>query len=346
MSRMLYCSIAAAVVLSVGAARAAEVEAVLPKETQQVMYVNFRQALDSDIVKKYAKSQIDQAMKSEEVKKTIEALGLDPLKDIDNLSVGFWNDKEKSEMNGVAILRGKFDAKKLFAAVKVEAEKSDAKVSIEDIKEDGLEIKVVKMTNENSNEKPFFATVADEKTIIGGSDKKYLVGAMKAFNGKEKSKLDKKLSDLVLKQDAKATMYFCGVVEGQLNEIPDLSQLSNLGINGEELAKQIKEMSTISVTVRLEKEVSLEMVFGMKDADSADGLSGNLDKLIDAAKTFLPLVVQSQPNLAKAKPILDDLTSSLKAKSKDKDVTFGFKIKAESIAEAAGGSDDKDDKDK
>ena len=44
-------------------ARAAEVDPLLPAETESVMFVNVRQVLDSDLVKKYALGQIKQALK-------------------------------------------------------------------------------------------------------------------------------------------------------------------------------------------------------------------------------------------------------------------------------------------
>ncbi len=331
--RRLLPGLMAAVLLTVGTVRAAEVNTLLPKETEQVMNFNFKQVLESDIIKKYAKTQIDQMLKGEQVKQYTESFGLDPLKDIDSLTVGLWGSGE--DMNVVGVLRGRFDPKKLFEAAKAESDKNADKVKIVDIKQDGKEYKAVKASGDTG--KPMFISVADEKTLVGSTDEKLLVGALNAFNNKEKAKLNKKLSDLVLKQDEKASMYYAAVVEGKLNELPDLSQLSAVGIDGESLKKSLKSMSTISMTLRLGEEVAMEMSMGMKDADTADEMTTNLDKLIDAAKTFLPLAGAQAPQ---AKDIISDLTSTLKAKSKGSDVTFGFKIKAKSIAAASGKGDD------
>ena len=333
--RRLLPGLMAAVLLTVSTVRAGEVDTLLPKETEQVMNFNFKQVLESDIIKKYAKTQIDQMLKGEQIKQYTEAFGLDPLKDIDKLTVGLWGSGE--EVNVVGVLRGRFDPKKLFDAAKVESDKTPDKIKIVDIKIDGKEYKAVKATGDNG--KPMFISVADEKTLVGSSDEKLLAAALTAFNNKEKAKLTKKLSDLVLKQDEKASMYYAAVIDGKLKEkdIPDLSQMSAVGIDGDSLKKSLLKMNTVSMTVRLGEEAALDIAMGMKDADSADEMTTNLDKLIDAAKTFLPLAAGQAPQ---AKDIIADLTSSLKAKSKDSDVTFGFKIKAKSIANAPGKGDD------
>jgi hypothetical protein len=333
--RRLLTGLMAAVLLTVSTVRAGEVETLLPKETEQVMNFNFKQVLESDIIKKYAKTQIEQMLKGEQVKQYTEAFGLDPLKDIDRLTVGIWGSGE--ETNVVGVLRGRFDPKKLFEAAKAESDKTPDKVKLVDIKLEGKEYKAIKATGDNG--KPMYISVADEKTLVGSSDEKLLAGALTSFNNKEKSKLNKKLSDLVLKQDDKASMYYAAVIDGKLKEkdIPDLSQMSAVGIDGESLKKSLLKMNTMSMTVRLGEEAALDISMGMKDADAADEMSTNLDKLIDAAKTFLPLAGQQAPQ---AKGIIADLTSSLKAKSKDSDVTFGFKIKAKSIAAATGKDDE------
>lgn len=323
--------LAVAVVVSATTTRAAEVDKLLPKETEQVVHVNVKQILDSDIIKKYALGQIKQAMQGEEVQKQLSTLGLDPLKDIETLTAGIWG-KDQSDMNAVAILRGKFDAKKLFDSAKEQASKTPDKVSIE---EEG-DFKMVKIIGDK--DKPFFVSVADGTTIIGGSDKKLVTGSLTAFNKKDKAQLSKSLSDLVLKQDDKASVYFCGVVDGKLGDIPDgaFDQLGAIGVNGAAMKKQLQGMSTMAATVRLGKEVALDITMGMKDEDSAEefgGKAGNLTKLVDAAKTFLPLAAGQQP---KAKPLIDDVVKTLESKVKGKDVTIKVAVTADAIGSAAG----------
>jgi hypothetical protein len=326
--------LAAVLAVSVAAAaRSADVDPLLPKETEQVVHVNVKQILESDIVKTYALGQIKQAMQGEDVKKQLEALGLDPLKDVEKLTVGFWG-KDQSDMNAVVVLRGKFDPKKIFESAKAEAAKSPDKLSIED---EG-DAKLVKIANDSG--KPFFLTVADDKVVIGGTDKKLVAAALDGFNKKEKAKLGKELTALVLKQDDKASMYFCGVVEGKIDadKIPDdaFNQLKAFGIDGEAMKKQISAMSTVAMTLRLGKEVAMDITMGMKDEDTAEefgGKKGSLTKLIETGKQFLPLLGGQQP---KAKGLIDDVSKTLTSKVKGKDVTLSVAVTADAIGSAVG----------
>ena len=336
MRRFSRCLFAAVLLASAAAtARAAEVDPLLPKETEQVVHVNIKQILDSDIVKKYAMGQIKQALQGEQVKAQLEALGLDPLKDFERLSIGFWG-SGGADMNAQMILRGKFDAKKLFESAKDQAGKTPDKVSIE---EEG-DFKFVKIAGDNG--KPFFVSVADEKTIVGGTEKKLVTEGLTAFNKKEKAKLGKELTALVLKQDEKASLFYCGITEGKFSEVPAsaFDQLKAVGVDGEVFKKQLNGMLNMAVTVRLGKEVNLDMTMGMKDDDAAEefgGKKGNLTKLIDTAKTFLPLIGGQQP---KAKDLVDDLVNTLKADVKGKDVIVTLKVRADSIGSVAGKSDE------
>jgi hypothetical protein len=328
-SRWLFLA-AVAVVACSATTRAAEVDPLLPKETEQVFHVNMKQILDSDIIKKYALGQIKQALQGEQVQKVLEPLGVDPLKDVERMTAGIWG-KDQSDMNTVAVLRGKFDAKKLFDGAKDFASKNPDKVSLDE----ESDFKMVKIVGDNG--KPFFVSVADATTIIGGTDKKMVAASLNAFNKKEKAALAKGLSDLVLKQDEKASMFYCALVEGKLAEIPDsaFDQLQAVGVNGATMKKQLQNMSTMAMTVRLGKEAAMDITMGMKDEDSAEefgGKAGNLTKLIDTARTFMPIIAGQQP---KAKPVIDELVKTLESKVKGKDVTIKLAVSADAIGKAA-----------
>lgn len=332
MRRISRCLLAVVLATGVAAtARAADVEPLLPKETEQVVHMNFKQMLDSDIVKKYAMGQIKQAMQGEDVKAILDSLGLDPLKDLEKATLGLWGTGE--ETNVVGVIKGKFDAKKLFAAAQDQAAKNKDKVEIVTEKADDKEVTMVKMTQDSG--KPVFLTVADESTILMGSEKKYTLSAVTAFNKKDKAKLGKELMALVMKQDDKASMYYCAVTEGKLKDVPASSfdGLKQLGLDGEKMKEQLEKMNTVSVTLNLGKEVKFAAVMGMKDADAAEEFSGSLDKLLDSVKTFLPFLAGNQP---KAKTLIDDLTKSIGVKAKEKDVTLSFALTAKAIGDLAG----------
>src|SRR5258707_206026 len=75
--------------------RAADIDPLWPEKSDSVMKLNFRQILESDIIKKFALAQIKQAMEGKDAKKMMEELGIDPLKDVDSLSAGYWKEDPK-----------------------------------------------------------------------------------------------------------------------------------------------------------------------------------------------------------------------------------------------------------
>ncbi len=311
-------------------ARAAEVDPLLPAESDSVIFVNVRQILDSDLVKKYALGQIKQALAGNDAKKMLDKLGLDPLKDVNQVTAGSWG-KNPEDMNFVAVVRGKFDPKKLFEAAQEEAKKDGDKVAIV---EDG-KYKLVKFT-QDKEPKEVYLSVADEKTLLAGSSKKVVTAALAAAEkGEAKPKLKKDLADLVAKQDEKASLFAVGLTEGKVGELPPGVNIP--GVDAQKLAKQLEKLQNFAMTLRLTEDVALQVDMGMKDTQAADDFGDTVGQLIGTVKQFLPLLAGQQPN---AKPLVDEITKTLKSKVKDKDVTITLKLSSSAIGKAAGGGDD------
>jgi hypothetical protein len=308
--------------------RAAEVDPLLPAQTESVLYVNVRQILDSDLIKKYALGQIRQALEGNEAKKMLDNLGLDPLRDVDRVTAGSWG-QGQDDMNAVFIVRGKFDPEKLFKAAQDAARNMGDQIAIV---EDG-KYKLVKFTPEDSP-RPIFASVADEKTIIAGTDRKLVTDALAAAEKGAKPQLKRDLAALILQQDEKASMYAAGLVTGQTEGLAIPPGIP--GVDAQKLAKQLENLHSFAMTVRLTDDVSLEVAMGMKDTDAADDFGDTVEGLIGTVKGFLPLLTAQQPN---AKPLVDEITKTLRSRVKDKDVLVSLRLSADAIGRVAGGDD-------
>lgn len=326
MTRLMLAAAVTAAALT-APARAADVDALIPAEAEQVVNINIRQLMDSDLFKKYMRGQIDQALKGNDAKKMLDRLGLDPLKDLDLIHGGLWGEDAQS-MNGLFVIRGKFDPKKVFDVVEEEAKKNGDKISI--VKEGDYTL--VKVTVDNRPD-PIYASVADEKTIVIGTSKKITTDAMKLAGDKStKSGVKKELTALVGKMDAKASMYVCGVSSGKVGDIPP----NPLFDNPEKLKKQLEKLGDVSMTLRVTTDVAFEVVMGMKDTDAADDFGGTVDELLNKIKVFIPLAAMQNANL---KPVTNDLSKSLKSSVKEKNVVISAKLTGEAIAKAAGSDD-------
>jgi hypothetical protein len=310
-------------------ARAAEIDALLPSETESVIYVNVKQILDSKIVKKYALGQIKQTLESnDDAQRMMKDLGIDPLKDIDRVTAGSWG-KDKDDMNLVAIVRGKFDPAKLMATAEKEAKNNGDKLSI--VTEG--DYKLVKFTPDNSP-KPVYVSAADDKTVVIATDKKLAANALTAAVKGTKPTVKKELAQLLLKMDEKASMYTCGTVDGSKVQLPPNMNIP--GLDGEKFAKQLEKMKTISFTVRVTDDFTLDGNAGMDDAAAADDFGDTMNQLIGTVKGFLPLVTMQN---AKLQPLAKEVGNTLKSGVKSKDVTMSLKISGDTINQVVGGGD-------
>ena len=328
LSRLVFGAVLTAAVAA--PARAAEIDPLLPAETEGVVFVNVRQILDSELIKKYALGQIKQALEGNDAQKAIKELGLDPLKDVDRVSVGLWGKQE--DMNGVFVIRGKFEPAKLFdAAEKASKNKGD---QIEIVSEG--KYKLVKVTPKEGgpgNQKPVYLSVADEKTVIAATDPKLAVKTVETAEKGAKPALKKDLAALVLKQDEKASVFVCGLVDGKVSELPPGFNIPN--IDAKELQQQLATLQSVALTIRLTDDVGLEVAAGMKDAESATAFGATATKLVETAKVFLPFAGAQQPQ---AKPVIDDLVNTLKSSVKESSVVISLKLSSDAIAKAAEGA--------
>src|SRR5262249_46222626 len=109
--------------------QAAEVDRFLPGDTEIIVHVNLRQALGSDLVKKYALEQIKTPLKqSAELQAVLTAAGVDPIKDITSLTLAAPG--KINADSGLVIVRGNFDADKFHKAAADFADKNPESLRI------------------------------------------------------------------------------------------------------------------------------------------------------------------------------------------------------------------------
>ncbi len=301
--------------------RAAEVDNLLPKETEFVVQFNIQQLVESDIVKRNYLPQFQKGFENKEVQKFLAAIGLDPFRDIEKMTIGLWG-KPSEKMNAVLLIRGRFDIKKMSETADGYAkDKPDMVSRIQEGEIDLIEIK-------SKQDDPNYIAMIDGKPIIAGSDKKAVASAAAVAEG-AKPALSRELQALVLKQDAKASIFLCGFTADKFTEIPDdWAPLKNFGIDGDKIKAGFLKMKSFGLTVNFGKEVVVNAKMGMKDPDSADDFSAEFGKLANAAKLFLPVITASSPENA---GLIEDVSKTLATSSKGNDVTLSLKISADAI---------------
>ncbi len=96
---------------------AADLEPGLPKNTTAVLTVNLKQMLHAPLVKHHGLTTLRQACReTEEARAVLQALGVDPLRDLDRLTVATVGHGEKPSF--LFILRGRFDTSRFSTAAR------------------------------------------------------------------------------------------------------------------------------------------------------------------------------------------------------------------------------------
>lgn len=322
--RMLFLAVLA--LAPVTTVRSADLEPLLPAETESVVMINVRQVLDSDLFKKYARGQVEQALQGNDAQKTLKEIGLDPMKDIERVIGGTWG-TGPDDMKALFVVRGKFDPAKLFTAVQQAAKADPDKV---EILSDG-DYKLIKLTVENQD-KPFYASVANEKSVVVSNDKKLILNALAEAQKNPKPRLKKELAELVKTQDDSVSLYAVGLTAGKV-ELPPNFSLPIQGVDPAKLEKQLQAIKHAAMVMNITDGLNLSIAMGMTDADSAKDFGGTVDQLVNTARVFIPVIAAQQPQF---RPVADELSQTLQSKVNQKSVSLSLKISGKTISKAVG----------
>jgi hypothetical protein len=303
------------------AARAADPDKLLQSDADTVTYVNVKQLLESDVVKKYALEQIKQALAGQDAKKILEEMGLDPLKDVEKVWVGS-SGKDQSDMKALVVVHGKFDPDKLFKAAEAATKKDGDKFSM--IKDGATTM--FKFQPDQGN--PVYGTVVDDTTVVAATDKKLVAAALT----QKQTGVKGDLAALVKKMDEKATLFAVSVVKGKFDTVKLPAQLP-IDLSG--LEKALPKTETMSIVIKVTGDISLEVVMGMKDDDAATDMGDAMAKLIDGVKGLVPLLAAAEP---KAKPLVE-VVKTFKSDVKKKDVTVTAKVTGENLGKMINPAD-------
>jgi hypothetical protein len=307
--------------LSTSTARAAEPDKLLPASADTVVQVNLRQILDSDISKKYALEHLKQFLDGNDAKKMLTELGLDPLKDIDQLIMA-GSGTNKSDSKFLVIVHGKFNVDKLTKAAEAQTKKDPDKFS--KIKEGNTTIYKALIDNIDQS---FYAAILDENTLVAASEKKMITTAVKANEGNEPANIKGELASLIKKIDGKSSIFVTGIVKGKLDEVK-IPGGGNLPVDLTTFQELLPKIETLSLVVQVKSDVNIEVTVGMKNETAAGDFQTAFDEIMKQIKPLIQIAGAAEP---RAKPVMDIL-GSIKSSTKNKDVIIVGKVTGANIA--------------
>lgn len=296
-------------------ARAAEPDKYLPDDAEVVLSVNVRQILDAPLLQKAAAGALKSALAGNpDVQKVLEALGFDPLKDVNSVTAALTG--VSADAKGLIIVHGKMNKAKFEAqAEKYAREKADA---IKVHAAGGNKIFEFKNPNEESKE-PVFASLLSDSTLVLSPSKEPVLDALAKAAGKKQGTVKKDLADLIAKADAKQSMWF--VVPGSTLAKADVA-------NADERAKKtLGKIQSLIGGAHIDKDIKLDLAIGTKDAAAAKELVDEIKEGLEQAKQLLMLFAGQEPKL---QPVVD-MVNNLKTTAEGSTVTIKGEMSGKSL---------------
>ena len=273
--------------------QAAEADRFLPGDTEIIVHVNLRQALDSDLVKKYALEQIKTQLKqSAELQAVLTAAGVDPIKDIASLTLAAPG--KLSADNGLVIVRGNFDADKFHKAAADFADKNPESLKIH--KSDHGPLYEGKDKNKG---KPVFATLLSQGTLVFSPSRKLVLDAVARNGDKKPAPLNKKLQTLVGAMDGKQGIWIAALPSKELKaELAKNPQGKNIA----------NKLQTLSGGITIAQDAKAEIRIQTSDAKAAL----EIRRLLEVGKALLIFRVADNEVYG---PLLADIVSGIKIRT-------------------------------
>lgn len=180
----------ASLVFVPGAAKAVDVDKLIPTDVESLASVQFKQVLEAPLLKKFG---VDGLLRlavesNDEAQKIIKATGINPFQDLDSLTIGTSGNPEKG-IKAIMILRGKFDPEKITKTAEEKAK--EAGTELKKIREGSFDL----WTAAAQGQEVFIAFV-EKNAIVASTVKEQVVTALKGgrsdeFTGVMKSSLAK-----------------------------------------------------------------------------------------------------------------------------------------------------------
>lgn len=272
-------------------ARAAELDRLLPDNTDLVVSVNLRQILDSGVMKKYVLPEMEPKITSE-ARKIIGLLGLNPIKDVTSFTVAFPGSGDPSRW--VGIIHGTFDVRRLNAAADQFAQSRPDGVAVH--VHDQVKVYEDRTPRDQKSVPRFFAAI-DQNVLVASPSKECVVEAISRRAGPP-GKASQGLVTLVGKQDGKQSIWVAAVASREMKD--QLGKKANL----EAMAGK---MVSFGGGVTLADDVRVSARMHMADANTAR----ELRRQLEAIKAVAVLAISVNEDLKDYGPVLMDVLNSI-----------------------------------
>jgi len=298
--RLLAVSLAALIVSL--SARAAD-DIKVPAGADGLIVLHLKALLASQLAKDNDLQDKVKALieKQADVKKVMEDLNFDPLKDLDSLALT-WQGNPAAGGKTLVTVNGKFDVKKISTAL-----------------DNAKDIKVHKVAGvtvyEKSGQKdqPGYMAFAGASQLLISNDKDFVADCA---SGKGLGKPSKALATALDRLTGKETLSVSGVVTDELQKL----------LAGLPQGKVFAAVSAVAGGVTVTDAVDVRLLAQCNDPDAADEIKATLN----AGKAFLALAVAKQKEVP---PAAKKLINDIQIDADKTTTTLSFKVPGELVKE-------------
>jgi hypothetical protein len=276
-----------------------------------VVHLNLRQVFASPAMKKGGVEAIKALIeKDETAKKVFEATGIDPLKDIDSITLSGTAAAPK-EVKALAVVRGKFNLDKIHKAAEKFAEDKPAELKLS--KSDGVQLYEVKV-KENAGVGAFL----DGTTLILSPTKEATLDAIKTI-GRRSAKISRDLDSALAKFSGKESMSLALVITDEMKK-----QIGKAP-GAAEIAPNLK---MVTGALELSDAATLGLVVKTDDEEAANKLQG----LVKQGMMLVELMATSDDKVG---PLLSEILKATKLGQEKTNVSLTLKVTQEMIEKAS-----------
>jgi hypothetical protein len=284
-----------------------DAEKWLVNEPEFVMTINIKQMTESAILKANLPMMKELLKNNEEAKAFLEATGLDPFKDVQNVLVSASGTSAK-DAKGLIVVRGNFDPDKIHTALKKEAEKhKDSEIEL--IKEGGVQLIQFK-----KDDKVMVGGFANKSILVLTNTKEATCEAIKN-GGKQPAKINKEMKAALSKFTGKESLTMALVVNDELKKL--IEKAPRVG-------EAASKLLTLTASLTVTDGVALNVAGNASEKKAAKQLAGMLTML----KAVGQGAVQGMEDLP---PVLGDILEAVKISNESESVSVDLKVTKEMI---------------
>ncbi len=294
----------------------ADLDPLLPPDTESYVSINVRQVVDSPLFQKQILAPLKQALEEaggDKLKETLKDLGIDPFKDVDRLTMASPGGVEADR--GLIIAQGTFDTAKLKAKGEEAARDNPDALKVHETSLGGgakHTIYEVIIPNQDSS---LFVALSGNKLLLASPGKDYVVDALKRARDKKKAGLNNKAFQAVVeKLDPKQSLSLAFLGKSLAN--------ANNDAVPKFLTDAFGSLEAVGGGLNVTNEIKLDVLLAGKDNDSARRMQTALDKGLKMALVGLSLLGEERKELS----LLLDVVKSVKVTARGKVVTLTARL--------------------